>query len=96
MSYSMLSIILDLPNGEEAVFWLSGSDLGSVNNYVWMTSGMPLNYTAWFSHANHDEPNQAIREGETEHCLSLPSYFNFKWNDQICSKKNYYVCDNQA
>lgn len=92
----MLIIILGLRIGELAVFWLSGSDIRKVNKYEWTTSGLPLNYTAWYSDGTYTEPNQVVHMNEKELCLSLRSDFGYKWNDDICSRKHYYICDNQS
>lgn len=88
----MLIIIV----GKYADYWLSGSDLRNEKNYVWTTSGLPLNYTAWYSDEKYKEPNRDAHNGETELCLSLKGDFGYKWNDARCSIKNYYVCDDQA
>lgn len=85
----MLVYILDLPNDD--VFWLSGSDLGHKGDYVWMTSGQPLNYEAWYS----GQPNHDIKDGEMERCLSLKSGYDYMWFDSTCFSRNYYICDNQ-
>lgn len=92
----MFIIILDLLKGESHDFWLSGSDIRKEGNYEWTTSGLPFNYTAWYSDDKFKEPNKDAHQGETEHCLSLKSDFGYKWNDSRCSIRYYYVCDNQA
>lgn len=72
-------------------FWLSGSDIGSKGDYVWMTSGQPLHYTHW----HLDEPNNYVDNGTMEHCLSFRTDVDNQWNDRFCTYINYFICDNQ-
>lgn len=83
-----LVTVTDLP------FWLSGSDIGRKGEYVWMTSGQPLNYTNW----DYGEPNHFVHSGVIEYCLTfrtVGTVYKNKWNDGVCTDLNYFICDNQ-
>lgn len=80
-------------------FWLSGSDLGQVDEYVWMTSGKRFSFTAWLSVCSesfhYTEPDQELIDGEQEHCVALEgdSSRGYKWIDYLCSAEKFYICE---
>lgn len=88
-------VILVTENDDPISFWLSGSDLGREGDYVWMTSGQPLNYTEWYSGGDVQEPNHVIHGGDKEQCLTIRYGSDNKWNDRVCTDRNYFICDNQ-
>lgn len=88
-------LIVAVPYRDYTYFWLSASDLGQTGEYVWMTTGQPLRYNAWYT-IDWVEPNRRLINGEREQCSAMRNNYGFKWFDQVCSQRFNYVCDNQA
>ena len=50
----------------------------------------PVSFTAW----NDSQPNNLWRAtNEPENCLQINEYFDFKWNDLLCSAEIGYICE---
>jgi len=63
--------------------WIGGSDKEEEGVWKWLdcSSFRDHRFTAW---AHHQPSN-----GKDQHCLEL---WSRKWNDNLCSKKNNFVC----
>lgn len=69
--------------------WTSGTDQGQEGIFVWMSTGKGFTYTHW----RGIQPDNA---GGNENCVHVwKSEGNgfHTWNDWICSKKLYYICE---
>uniref|UniRef100_A0A023EFS7 Putative secreted protein n=1 Tax=Aedes albopictus TaxID=7160 RepID=A0A023EFS7_AEDAL len=68
--------------------WIGASDILEEGVFRWKSTGETLNYTNWKA----GQPNNY--DGE-EHCVHLQyiSKVGFKWNDDQCSKKKYFICE---
>ena len=65
------------------VVWIGGTDAASEGAWVWSPSNTPLSYTKW----NSGEPNNA---NGGEDCLMVNNVG--QWNDDWCTSKRKYVC----
>lgn len=72
-------------NGE--TFWISGSDLGTQHQWIWLSNGRPFNYRNWRA----GEPDNF--DGN-ERCLQLLP--NGQWNDLCCDTQMYFICENRC
>lgn len=96
MSDVYIQVVILVPERRGSnFFWLAGSDIGQEDDYVWMTTGQPMNYTAWYSSAEEQEPSHIGDNGLKENCVTIRNIKGFKWNDAVCSSNEYYICDNQ-
>ncbi|XP_046381272.2 echinoidin-like [Haliotis rufescens] len=68
--------------------WLGGNDLLSESHWMWSHSQEPVIFTDW-------APTQPDNVANTENCLELAieSRFGFKWNDNVCSARQYFICE---
>lgn len=98
---NLLSLYSGMTANASTTFWLSGSDLGDVGEYVWMTSGQTATFTEWFSvhlwSIESSEPDHDIVDGEEEHCLAMKEgeARAYQWIDDLCSAERFYVCDSE-
>ena len=69
-----------------ASFWISANDIDKEDNWVWESDESKV----VFSDRHVDEPNsdgnEDCSEIKWEHSL-------YKWNDQQCENKNFYICE---
>lgn len=71
-----------------AWFWISGNDLVTTHQFMSVTNGLPLPYTAW-STGQPDNPG-------SEQCMHLwLREGSFKMNNWICGNKANYLCQRQ-
>ena len=63
--------------------WIGGTDAASEGAWVWSPSNTPVSYTNWMA----GEPNNYAGG---EDCMQF--YTDGKWNDDGCTKKKKYVC----
>ncbi|XP_061472650.1 C-type lectin domain family 17, member A-like isoform X3 [Rhineura floridana] len=68
--------------GNEQVFWIGLSDTNKEGEWLWL-DGSRVSLSFWGA----GEPNNA---GHREDCATLR--FNGKWNDALCSLKEYWIC----
>ena len=77
-------------------FWTSGNDLAEHGIYTWAATADSLLYTTWAA----VEPNHLITGTEVEHCVDVSTVAPFKtnltWNDNLCSRKLYYICETKS
>ncbi|XP_046661270.1 adhesion G protein-coupled receptor E1-like [Homalodisca vitripennis] len=71
-------------SGISGLVYVSGSDLGSVGEYVWSSTGKRLLYTNWKS----GEPEVS----DVYPCVTF-STSDYKWQTRGCTFKRYYVCE---
>lgn len=62
-------------------YWLSGNNLASRGEYVWLYSGNKFSYSNW---ANNQPGTQANRCTRTDADL--------KWASDACTSAHYYIC----
>jgi hypothetical protein len=63
------------PTGEN-FFWIGLSDIAHEGKFVWMTSGIPAEYTHWLG----GQPDNNFKK--TEHFGQITNmYYQRKWND---------------
>jgi hypothetical protein len=73
-------------------FWLSGTDLGSEGYFYWAGTGQPLGLFSdcWM-------PGMPDNFRNKEHCLQFKFSAKFEqgllWNDNLCEKKNRFICE---
>eukprot|EP00964_Phaeocystis_antarctica_P112908 scaffold77025_cov69-Phaeocystis_antarctica.AAC.1 len=65
--------------------WIGGTDAASEGAWVWNPSNTPLSYTNW----HPGEPNS---HGSGEDCMDFWGHVDGKWNDNRCTRKYKYVC----
>lgn len=66
--------------------WLGAHDLGTNGNYIWVSTGKPLDFSNW-SQGNPDNHKGL------EHCAHIWDRGDFEWNDSPCSYKIGYICE---
>ncbi|KAL3271946.1 hypothetical protein HHI36_022416 [Cryptolaemus montrouzieri] len=68
--------------------YTSGSDLGEEGNFIWLSTGKPLNFTYW-------SPPQPDNAGKNEHCVEIWKLAenNYFWNDIPCTASYYFICE---
>lgn len=93
MKFNISNLLLNVADRKKYNdFWTAGSNNNNEKkdnkNYIWFTNGKPLVYTNWID----KEPNN--HEGK-EHCLHLIRTKDLKWNDNNCSNKKYFVCQQE-
>ncbi|XP_046558299.1 echinoidin-like [Haliotis rubra] len=66
--------------------WLGGNDLLSEDHWMWVHSKEPVTFTAW----GPSQPDNAANE---ENCLELYIENSYKWNDNSCSVRQYFICE---
>eukprot|EP00964_Phaeocystis_antarctica_P073571 scaffold45150_cov70-Phaeocystis_antarctica.AAC.1 len=77
------ALLLTIAAGNQV--WIGGTDAASEGAWVWSPSNTPLSYTNWAT----GEPNNSGGED----CVAVVGiYYGGKWNDDRCSKKKKYVC----
>ncbi|XP_070534541.1 uncharacterized protein [Ptychodera flava] len=68
-------------------FWIDAND--EIEEGVWVDSEFnELTYTAWAP----DEPNNGGLSRHTENCAHLWWEHAFKWNDNWCDSRIYFIC----
>lgn len=73
--------LVTLKTGVEGPFWLSGNDLGIVNNWYWLSNGHRITYFNWNA-ANRNGPNAS---NSNERCIALSAKTNqYRWNHEPC------------
>lgn len=69
--------------------WTSGTDQGEEGNFFWMSTGKPIIYSKW----SRPQPDNA---GGRENCVHIwMSNGVYTWNDWLCEKKLYYICEDK-
>lgn len=78
--------IIEAGGTYENHYWVSGTDLQTRYEWMWMASGQSVEaYTNW----SMGEPNN--RDGE-ESCIEM--YVSTRsWNDRNCDVENFFVCE---
>lgn len=72
----------------KAWFWISGNDLVTTHQFMSITNGLALTYTAWSS-GQPDFPG-------VEQCMHLwLREGSFKMNNWKCNEKAHYLCQRQ-
>lgn len=66
--------------------WIGAHDFVREGRFVWEVDNTSLSYTDWYL----GEPNNSNNKKD---CACLNSDEEYKWNDNSCSKKFYYICD---
>ena len=69
--------------------WIGIHDQTNEEEFIYESSGQTITYSNW----NPNEPNNA---GNTEDCGQLVVSTAGKWNDNDCSKKFAFVCENKG
>ena len=64
--------------------WIGGTDAASEGAWVWSPSNTPLSYTNWAT-------GQPENSGG-EDCMDFRGHADSKWNDNRCTRKYKYVC----
>lgn len=73
---------------------MSGTDLGKEGEFVWLSNGQPFTFTDWLP--GQPNNNRDKKNGQApENCVEVTNYYNygFKWNDQHCHRKQYFICE---
>lgn len=68
-------------------FWISGTKLPDVNEWIWFTTGRHITYFNW----NSGEPNNAKKD---EYCIEMRVVKRkVKWNDIDCWQDFNFICE---
>ncbi|CAB3383579.1 Hypothetical predicted protein [Cloeon dipterum] len=81
--YSILEVIAPF----NLSIWISGSDEGQEGKFYWEATGQLIGpFTTWYP----GEPNNL--KGN-EHCMMMPGYQYYLWNDEDCDVLANYICE---
>ncbi|XP_067666767.1 perlucin-like [Haliotis asinina] len=72
-------------------YWLGATDLITEGKFMW-EKGCPLNYTSWGS----NQPDNCDMQNNPEHCLMLLKNLDYMWNDLLCTKDIYFICEKKV
>ncbi|KAJ8940568.1 hypothetical protein NQ318_012967 [Aromia moschata] len=70
-------------------FWTSGTNLGDLNQWVWLSTGENVVYTNWYP----TEPSNLVKDNVTENCIEIRHFGEFRWNDLSCRWDAYFICE---
>lgn len=88
--FKFLYILTEFSDWEDGI-WTAGTDLGSEDNFVWITTGKRIegNDIFWIKSSN------LIDNFEDEDCLSLQRNddYDFVFNDCTCTDSIYFMCE---
>lgn len=89
----------DYSKDKQLQFWTSGSDLGSINNFYWMSNGQHFNFTNWNSNkypiiSNSTENLNSDRSeiNKNRHCVVINKSIQLKWTVEDCNEEKFFVC----
>ena len=68
-------------------FWVGGTDVITEGDWIWVLSQTPIIY---YSHWAHYEPNNL---GGSENCLEISYGHHYFWNDDSCSRAEFFICE---
>ncbi|KAJ8940569.1 hypothetical protein NQ318_012968 [Aromia moschata] len=71
-------------------FWTSGTNLGDVDQWMWLSTGNNIVYTNWHT----GEPTLKNSVNESENCVEARHFGKgFTWNDLRCEIEAYFICE---
>ena len=65
------------------------------SRFVWRNAGTlwkNMHYTNWMQEYGHNQPDNYGGNGN-ENCVNLWPKFAYKWNDEPCSNRYCFVCE---
>lgn len=68
-------------------FWIGLSDIAKHNEYVWVDGTQKTDRKAFWEHG---EPNNKIKAGDTQDCVSIERGYV---SDQFCRRRLKYICE---
>lgn len=74
--------------GADGDFWIGGTTLGNEPYFYWMNIEEPMKFNEW----NSGNPNNSNGD---EDCIELSKAADYKWNDNSCDEKKYFVCEEE-
>ncbi|XP_065364339.1 C-type lectin 37Db-like [Calliphora vicina] len=84
-----LSNYLSSTYGSSRIWWLSGSDQDSEDDFFWFSTGRRFGYADWAT-------GQPDNNNGDENCVYLDYRRpNYQMYDGKCDRKMYYVCENR-
>ncbi|CAG9839351.1 unnamed protein product [Diabrotica balteata] len=73
------------------IYWTSGTKLVGDNQWVWLSTGQPLEYTNW---ADGEPSGLSLDRKRDENCLVFDYFKGLKsWNDMNCHENQYFICE---
>ncbi|XP_065082421.1 perlucin-like [Ochlerotatus camptorhynchus] len=78
----------DVFNPNRMDLWIGANDLDQEGRFVWQATGEGLGYTNW----KPTMPDDHLLNEDCVHLHYTP-FNDFQWNDYICYKKLYFVCE---
>ncbi|XP_022292929.1 perlucin-like isoform X1 [Crassostrea virginica] len=76
-----------LDYGKQEDFWVGGTDVITEGDWIWVLSQTPIIY---YSHWALYEPNNL---GGSENCLEISYGHHYFWNDDSCSRAEFFICE---
>ncbi len=72
--------------------WIGLNDRKTEGRFVWVGSKTKMSFTYWHPH-NPDGKGRNKLFGLEEDCVEIGGNDGFKWNDNACSMKYYFLCE---
>ena len=73
-------------NRNDGDYWIGLNDIQVEGSFKWVSSASTPLYMDW-SHAGERNDH-----GGNEDCVELKKFYNYKWNDNDCSTRKYFIC----
>ncbi|XP_067686886.1 perlucin-like protein [Haliotis asinina] len=73
-------------SGVNEAVWIGASDLFQEGVFRWAATNQKLSFTDWRA----GEPNNM---NTAENCVEIEYYLQDQWNDNLCSKKQPFICE---
>lgn len=87
MFHTMYAVLSSI--GTHQSFWTSGTDIEKENTWVWEgLEGRAFGYKDW-------QPGSEASELHAD-CLAMYGVAGYKWDDQDCDNKLYFICEREA
>ena len=80
---------------QNKLIWIGGNDIASENEWHWVGTNKPFNYTRWllYHHNEHGPIQMPDDAAENEHCVILFHHLDYGWNDLYCGHKHHFICE---
>lgn len=72
-----------------ALYWTGGNDLAKDYEFVWQSTGQKFVFTDW----SPQNPNHAVSNGITQHCVQVYWDTNLGWDDHYCNDQRNFICE---